>query len=141
MDELTVTPTTGEATQNAREIVPTQSTPNFAALVAASEKLNDMEVILTLTAEYIEMEVVGEKVRGIYIGEGTMIVTDKETGHQQTLPIVRFLMDKQVKIHAGAVLVNEIRKHAVPVGQPVEIEYTGKSGKTKLFNVSLLGNR
>lgn len=120
-------------------VTPANSIPNFAALVEASAHLNDLEVILTLTAEYIEMNTIGEKVRGIYIGDGTMTITDKDTGEQKELPIARFLMDKQVKIHAGAVLVNEIKKHSVAVGQAVEITYTGKSDRTKLYSVSLLG--
>ena len=112
---------------------------NFAELVAKSTQLDSLSQVLTLTAEYIELEKPSESFRGIYIGTQTMHITDKVTGEEKQMEAVRFLINKQVFINAGVVLVNEIKRAAVPVGTSVEITYLRKEGNTKIYQVTLLG--
>ena len=125
-------------TENAAVAVANEIT-NFAELVAKSTNLDKMEQVLTLTAEYIELEKPSESFRGIFIGTQTMNMTDKTTGEEKSIEAVRFLINKQVFINAGVVLVNEIKRAAVTVGTPVEITYLRKEGNTKIYQVTLLG--
>jgi len=125
-------------TENAAVSVANEIT-NFAELVAKSTNLDKMEQVLTLTAEYIELEKPSESFRGIFIGTQTMNMTDKTTGEEKSIEAVRFLINKQVFINAGIVLVNEIKRAAVTVGTPVEITYLRKEGNTKIYQVTLLG--
>jgi len=112
---------------------------NFAELVERSTQLEKAKPILTLTAEYIELEKPGESFRGVYIGEQTMEIADKATGEIKALVAARFLVNKQVKINAGVVLVNEIKRAGISVGTPIEITYVKKEGNTKLYSITLIG--
>ena len=112
---------------------------NFQALIAQSEKLQALKPVINLSAEYIEVEKVGESFRGIYIGKQKMQVTDQATGETREIEGVRFLIDKQVKINAGVVLVNEIDRSGINVGTPVEVTYTAKKGNVKIYSLTLLG--
>ena len=112
---------------------------NFADLVAKSTMLNDLEQVVTLTAEYIELEKPSESFRGIYIGTQQMHIIDKVTGEEKTMDAVRFLINKGVFINAGVVLVNEIKRAGINVGTPVEVTYLRKEGNTKIYQVTLLG--
>ena len=112
---------------------------NFADLVAKSTMLNDLEQVVTLTAEYIELEKPSESFRGIFIGTQQMHLIDKVTGEEKTMDAVRFLINKQVFINAGVVLVNEIKRAGINVGTPVEVTYLRKEGNTKIYQVTLLG--
>jgi hypothetical protein len=112
---------------------------NFSELVAKSANLGKLEPVLTLTAEYIELQKPSEFFDGIYIGQQDMVVTDKGTGEQKTLIACRFLIDKKVKINAGAVLLNEINRAKIQNGTPIRVTYTAKNGNTKLYEIALLG--
>ena len=112
---------------------------NFADLVAKSTMLNDLEQVVTLTAEYIELEKPSESFRGVFIGTQQMHLIDKVTGEEKTMDAVRFLINKQVFINAGVVLVNEIKRAGINVGTPVEVTYLRKEGNTKIYQVTLLG--
>ena len=125
-------------TENAAVSVANEIT-NFAELVAKSTNLDKMEQVLTLTAEYIELEKPSESFRGIFIGTQVMNFTDKATGEEKSSEAVRFLINKQVKLNAGVVLVNEIKRAGINVGTPVEITYLRKEGNTKIYQVTLLG--
>ena len=102
-------------TENAAVSVANEIT-NFAELVAKSTSLDSMNQVLTLTAEYIELEKPAELFRVIYIGTKTMHLTDKVTGEEKSMDAVRFLINKQVFINAGVVLVNEIKRAGINVG-------------------------
>jgi hypothetical protein len=110
---------------------------NFQELVAKSEGLTKLKPVMTLTADYIELEKPEDSFRGVYIGLGDISVTDKGTGEQRQLKSARFLIDKQVKINSGVNLVRQLDN--VPVGTPVEVTYTKKEGNVKIYNLSLLG--
>ena len=112
---------------------------NFQSLIAQSEKLQTLKPVINLSAEYIELEKVGESFRGIYIGKQRMQVTDQATGETRDIEGVRFLINKQVKINAGVVLVNEIDRSGINVGTPVEVAYTSKKGNVKIYSLTLLG--
>lgn len=112
---------------------------NFQTLIAQSEKLEKMKPVINLSAEYIELEKVGESFRGIYIGKQRMQISDQATGEMRDIVGVRFLINKQVKINAGVVLVNEIDRSGINVGTPVEVAYTSKKGNVKIYSLTLLG--
>ena len=111
---------------------------NFSEMVAKSENLKKMKPVMTLTADYIELEKPDDSFRGIYIGVGEISVTDKATGEQRKLKSARFLVDKSVKINAGVNLVRELAN--VPTGTPVEITYLRKDGNVKIYSVTLLSD-
>ena len=110
---------------------------NFQDLVAKSENLTDLKPVMTLTADYIELEKPKDSFRGIYMGTGEINVTDKSSGEVRPLTSCRFLVDKQVKINAGVTLVRECAN--VPMGTPVEVTYLRKEGNVKIYSVALLG--
>ena len=137
---------TENQTNNAVETTPanniTVSIPtemDFSAMVERSAKLNELKPMITLTAEYIELEKPGESFDGIFIGWQDMEITDKQTGEAKTLKASRFLIDKQVKINAGAVLVKELERAKISVGTAVRVTYIRKEGNTKLYSLTLLG--
>jgi len=112
---------------------------NFAQMVEDSANLGALKPVLTLTAEYIELEKPSEFFDGIFIGKQEMNVTDKQSGELKTITACRFLVDKKVKINAGAVLVSEIDRAAIQVGTAIRVTYTAKNGNTKLYEIALLG--
>lgn len=114
---------------------------DFAALVEQSSDLNDMEVVLNLTAEYIQLNAPGDSFRGIYYGLTEITVNDMNTGEQKTLPAAQFIVNRQMRINGGTVLVNEINKSKVRPGTPVEIRFERQENRVKIYSVSLLGGK
>ena len=53
---------------------------NLSELIAKSEGLGKLKPVMTLTADYIELEKPDDAFRGIYIGIGEINVTDKSNG-------------------------------------------------------------
>lgn len=138
------------ATPSQAEIVPTTNATieapavlspeiDFAAMVERSTLLGGLKPVITLTAEYIELEKPSEFFDGIFIGMQNMNLTDKQTGEQKTLEAARFLIDKQVKINAGAVLTAELKRANISVGTALRVTYIRKEGNTKLYTLTLLG--
>ena len=126
------------------EITPAQTIAvsnevDFATMVERSANMGEMKPLITLTAEYIELEKPSEFFDGIFIGFQEMNLTDKQTGEQKSLSAARFLIDKQVKINAGAVLVAELNRAKIVVGTPLRVTYLRKEGNTKLYTLTLLG--
>lgn len=105
---------------------------------SSSASLKKMEVLMDLTAEYVELEKAGESFRGVYIGFQDINITDKQTGESKKLKAARFIIDKKVRINAGAVLVSEIHRAGVPVGTPLEVTYVSKNGNTKIYAIKLI---
>jgi hypothetical protein len=129
---------------NAVEITPATTIAisndiDFAAMVERSANMGEMKPLITLTADYIELEKPSEFFDGIFIGFQGMNLTDKQTGEQKNLNAARFLVDKQVKINAGAVLVAELERSKISVGTPLRVTYLRKEGNTKLYTLTLLG--
>ena len=112
---------------------------NFSELIERSANLTKLEPVLTLTAEYIELQKPSEYFDGIYIGQQDMNVIGKATGEQKKLTACRFLIDKKVKINAGAVLLSEITRAKIQLGTPIRVTYSAKNGNTKLYEIALLG--
>ena len=112
---------------------------DFTALLDKSESLGKLGKVLTLTAEYMELEKPGETFRGIFVGFYDMNMTDKTTGEQRVIQGARFLANKQVFVNAGVVLVNELKRGSTAPGTALEILYLRKEGNTKIYEISLLG--
>ena len=120
--------------------ISTISQEDFLAAMEKSDskQLKGMEVLMDLTAEYVELEKTGESFRGVYIGFQDMNITDKQTGESKKLKAARFLIDKKVRINAGAVLISELHRANVPVGTPLEVTYVRKDGNTKIYSLKLI---
>jgi hypothetical protein len=112
---------------------------NFAELVAKSENLDKLKPVMTLTANYIELEKPGETFRGVFIGLQEMTVNDQQTGEQKHIKAARFLINNGVYINGGVVLINELERATVPVGTSIEVKYERKEGNTKIYSITLIG--
>lgn len=112
---------------------------NIAELLTASTNLTKLKPVVTLSSSYIELEAVGSSFRGIFAGYTEINITDKETGETRVLPSARFIIDKQIRVNAGAVLVSECKKCAISVGTPLEVKYSRKEGQIKIYELTLLG--
>ena len=120
--------------------VSTINPTDFASAMEKSDSktLKGMEVLMDLTAAYVELEKVGESFRGVYIGFQDMNITDKQKGEQKRLKAARFLIDKKIFINAGAVLISEINRANVPLGTALEVTYVRKDGNTKIYSIKLI---
>jgi hypothetical protein len=116
-----------------------ESTFDLNAMIEKSAQLDQLKPMITLTADYIELEKPGEHFDGIFIGWQTMDITDQLTGELKKLKAGRFLCNKQVKINAGAVLVKELERADIQAGTALRVTYTKKEGNTKLYSLTLLG--
>lgn len=112
---------------------------NFNELVEKSAQLTELKPVLTLTADYIELEKPSEYFDGIFIGYQDMEITDNQTGELKSLKAGRFLINKQVFINAGAVLVRELERSKISLGTPIRVTYLRKDGNTKIYTLTLLG--
>jgi hypothetical protein len=135
MDNSIQTTDTQDVTKNNEGI----SLQNIEALMNASTKLDKLKNVVNLSSKYVELEKVGDSFRGVYAGLTECNVTDTETGESKTLPAARFIIDKQIRINAGFVLVDEIKRSGLPVGSPVEVVYTEKRNRLKIYEITLLG--
>ena len=126
---------------NAVESTPaTQNqTIDFSAMVEKSANLKGLKPMITLTADYIELEKPSEFFDGVFCGWQEMEITDQQSGELKKLKAARFLCDKKVKINAGAVLVKELERAGIELGTALRVTYTKKEGNTKLYSLTLLG--
>ena len=115
--------------------------PNFfAAASQAAANLKKLKPVMQLTAEYVELTKPGDSFVGIYAGLTKINVTNKKTGELEEVEAARFITEnRKMVLNAGWVLVNEIKKSGIPMGAPLQIEYTGKKENTKIYSVTLLG--
>jgi hypothetical protein len=113
---------------------------DMAALLEKSSSLGSLQTVVSLSPESIVLDKVGESFRGVFMGFGEMIVNDPSTEEgKRTIPSVKFLVDKKMRINGGAVLLSEIKSAGVTVGTPLEVTYTEKKGNVKIYSITLLG--
>lgn len=112
---------------------------NLNELLEASTKLDKLKPVVGLSSSYIELQSVGDSFKGIFAGFTEINVNDTDTGEVRTLPAVRFVIDKHMRVNAGAVLVSECKRAGVPVGTPLEVKYERKDNKIKIYTLTLLG--
>jgi len=113
----------------------------FAELVDASAKMGDMEEVLTLSASYMELNTPGESFRGIFFGYQPAAMTDKNTGELREMEAARFIVNRKVIINAGVSLVKECKNAGLAVGTPIMVTYEKRDGQTKIYSVTLLGQK
>lgn len=126
---------------NTQEVATTNNqaaTSDLAALLDASKKMKALKPVIKLTSKYVELEKVGESFRGIFAGYSEITVSDKETGEMKQLPAARFIINGEMCVNAGAVLINELRKCDVTIGTPLEVTYAKKESNTKIYELTLL---
>lgn len=117
-------------------------TENFLTnVIASSKNLNNAEVAITITAEYLDFTL-NKPFRGTLIGFIPMRFKSKtRPGEYDNMDGVRFMdVNQEVKISSAVALVNEIKKGGITPGTSLEITNTGKDGNTLLFKISLLAN-
>ena len=128
-------------TENVGAIVDasTINVTDFSDAIERSANVDKLKPLMTLTADYIELEKPSESFRGIYVGLQEMNITDKATGELKSLKAARFIINKKIYINAGAVLVGELQRGNIPVGTPLQVTYERKEGNTKIYSITLLG--
>lgn len=107
--------------------------------IAESEKVEQLEEVMGLSAQYVELEKPTEFFKGIYLGLQDITVTDRGTGEMKTIPAARFVINRQVYVNAGAVLISELKRASIPVGTPLKVTYERKEGNVKIYSITLLG--
>lgn len=112
---------------------------NLSAMLDASRNLEAAKPVLTLTQIYKEFSKVGETFRGVFFGIVAINVKDKETEDLVERPAIRIINDGKVYLNAGVNLVNQFRNSNIPIGTPVEIEFTEKHGQVKVYSITILG--
>jgi hypothetical protein len=128
-------------TENVGAIVDatTINVTDFAEAIERSASVDKLKPLMTLTADYIELEKPSESFRGIYVGLQQISITDKATGELKSFKAARFIINKKIYINAGAVLVGELQRGNIPVGTPLQVTYERKEGNTKIYSITLLG--
>ncbi len=111
---------------------------NLSQMLEASTNLSAATATFTLSTSYIELAAEGDSFRGIFAGITTIAMTDQVTGEPKDQEVARFLIDKQVRINGGAVLLSELKSTGVTPGTPLEVTFVEKKGKTKIYSLTLL---
>lgn len=120
-------------------VSPVEEMANLTQMLEASTVLSNLTPSFTLSTSYIELAKEGDSFRGIYAGMTTIDMTDQVTGEPRPQEVARFLIDKQVRINGGAVLLSELKSTGVATGTPLEVTFVEKKGKTKIYSLTLLG--
>ncbi|MBD1207902.1 MAG: hypothetical protein H9535_05715 [Ignavibacteria bacterium] len=111
----------------------------FQAMESALSRLDTMQSGVSLNAKYKEFTTEGETVRGVYLGEKT-IVKGKGDDRKEIIGVTWIDNSKQVWINAGVTLRKQFEH--IPIGTPVEITYTEsikvEIGKAKIYEVKPL---
>jgi len=119
-------------------VSPVEEMANLSQMLEASSNLSNATASFTLSTSYIELSSEGDSFRGIYAGITTISMTDQVTGEPKDQEVARFLIDKQVRINGGAVLLSELKSTGVAPGTPLEVTFAEKKGKTKIYSLTLL---
>ena len=119
-------------------VSPVEEMANLSQMLEASSNLSKATASFTLSTSYIELSSEGDSFRGIFAGITTISTTDQVTGEPKDQEVARFLIDKQVRINGGAVLLSELKSTGVAPGTPLEVTFVEKKGKTKIYSLTLL---
>jgi hypothetical protein len=119
-------------------VSPVEEMANLSQMLEASSNLSNATASFTLSTSYIELSSEGDSFRGIYAGITTISMTDQVTGEPKDQEVARFLIDKQVRINGGAVLLSELKSTGVTPGTALEVTFVEKKGKTKIYSLTLL---
>lgn len=127
-----------ENTTQSLAVSPVEEMANLSQMLEASSNLSKATTSFTLSTSYIELASEGDSFRGIFAGITTIQMTDQVTGEPKDQEVARFLIDKQVRINGGAVLLSELKSTGVAPGTPLEVTFVEKKGKTKVYSLTLL---
>lgn len=127
-----------ENTNQSLAVSPVEEMANLSQMLEASSNLSQATTSFTLSTSYIELASEGDSFRGIFAGITTISMTDQATGEPKDQEVARFLIDKQVRINGGAVLLSELKSTGVTPGTPLEVTFVEKKGKTKIYSLTLL---
>ena len=117
----------------------TIQTQQYHSFLALAKQLPAMTPTFSISSKYYEFNSPGQSVRGIFLGNTWIQTRDESTGELKPIEAVSWLDESgEMYINAGAALVSCFRQFAPPKGCPVEIEFEGKNGRTKIYNVRVL---
>lgn len=119
-------------------VSPVEEMANLTQMLEASSNLSNATPSFTLSTSYIELPSEGDSFRGIFAGITTIQMADQVSGEMKDLEVARFLIDKQVRINGGAVLLSELKSTGVAPGTPLEVTFVEKKGKVKIYSLTLL---
>ena len=119
-------------------VSPVEEMANLTQMLEASTALESLTPSFTLSTSYIELASEGDSFRGIYAGITTIDMTDQATGEPKSQEVASFLIDKQVRINGGFVLLSELKSTGVAPGTALEVTFVEKKGKTKIYSLTLL---
>lgn len=115
------------------------SPENYFDMMERLESLDDYEETVSVQPRYIEMKTEGAKIRGMFLGFGT--ITKREADGLKDLEVVKIMTKEGVLMNAGADFIGQFR--AIEVGTLVSVEYSGEKktasgNKMKEFIVRML---
>lgn len=119
-------------------VSPVEEMANLSQMLEASSNLEKATTSFTLSTSYIELSSEGDSFRGIFAGITTIQMTDQSTGEPKDQEVARFLINKQVRINGGSVLLSELKSTGVASGTPLEVTFVEKKGKVKIYSLTLL---
>ena len=117
----------------------TIETQQYHSFLALAKQLPTMTPTFSISSKYFEFTAPGQSVRGVYLGTTFIQTRDENTGELKPIEAVSWLdQSGEMYINAGAALVSCFRQFQPPKGCPVQIEFEGKNGRTKIYNVKIL---
>lgn len=122
--------------------VTTLSVDTYEKLKAEAAAIDPESTGIAVTARYKEFAV-DESVVGIFTGEDGITPKDEITQHAIYCKSVQWMgIDGRLYQCAGVALVNQFfgenGEYLIPLGTRVKITHTGKSNRTKLYEVEIL---
>ena len=114
---------------------------SLAAALKLSNELENREPVISIVPKYMEFSKAGTKERGVFMGFHKMLVKEKEQTAEKSykeIDGILWLAKGELWLNAGAALVGSVKRSNIEKGTPIEIEYTGRKGDVKLYDVRLL---
>jgi hypothetical protein len=106
-----------------------------------SEELAAATPTVTITPSPLIMEKVGQKFRGLYLGQRSFERTDQLTGEMKRNMVAHFFDGERVLFNMGAQLTRALETLATGVSVELELKElksNAKGGKTKIYDVTPL---
>lgn len=106
-----------------------------------AKQLQKAETTVTITPSPLIMEKVGDKFRGLYLGQQAFQKTNPKTGEITNHQVAHFFDGERVRFNMGAQLTRAISVLSVGVSveiQLAELKPNDKGGKTKIYSITPL---
>lgn len=112
---------------------------DYQKFLTLASKLPSFKPTISISSKYYEFTKPGESVRGVFLGTTVIKKKDEDTKELIDLECIQWLAsDGSVYVNAGAALVNTFRQFLPPKGCPIEITFSNKKERTKIYDVRVL---